>query len=44
MAIARTAPAARSHRVGGGGRLRTLAARDVDGCLYADLDAAQRTG
>lgn len=33
-----------ARRVGGGGRLRTLPASDVDGYLYADLDAARRTG
>jgi nitrite reductase/ring-hydroxylating ferredoxin subunit len=33
-----------THRVGRGGRLRPLATRDVDGCLYADVDAAQRAG
>jgi hypothetical protein len=44
MAFARTVPVARSHRVGGGSRQRTLPARDVDGYLYADLDAAQRAG
>jgi nitrite reductase/ring-hydroxylating ferredoxin subunit len=32
------------HQVGRGGRLRPLPTRDVDGCLYADIDAAQRTG
>ena len=29
-----------THRVGGGGRLRTLPVRDVDGYLYADFDPA----
>jgi hypothetical protein len=44
MAFLRTAPAARSPRVGRGGRLRTLPAGDVGGCLFTDLDAALRTG
>ena len=31
-----------THRIGG--RLHTVPTRDIDGCLYADVDAAQRSG